>query len=91
MKRLMAAASYWFRCKFETKLLLSIEYDVIDQSNVAEIDCDHYQSLCHLQFFNTLQRIPIHHGDIIDFCHRLGRNAVFDHLSQIRRHFVHLF
>ena len=34
-----------FRCKFETKLLLSVENDVVDQSNVAYKDRDDDQGL----------------------------------------------
>lgn len=45
----------WFRCKFYTKLLLSIENYVIDQPNAADIRRDDDQSLFVSNLLNRLQ------------------------------------
>jgi len=73
------------RCNFAARLLLSIQYDIVDQADVAEERRDDDQCLVIPNLFNGLQRLAIDDRNIIDPCRRLGRDRLLDDLDEPQR------
>src|SRR5436190_5841861 len=73
-----------FRCKFKTKLLLSIQDYIVDQPDIAKTRRSQDQCLFISNLFNRLHRITVDDSDIIEIGDRLARDTLSDNLGKIR-------